>query len=69
MAIEARVRKWGNSVGIAFPKRFVEENKIKVNQKILVSVVKEADLSDIYGSLKPKRSLQELKDMAREGWN
>ncbi len=30
----------------------------------------EADLSEIFGSLKPKRKMsgQEFKDLAREGW-
>ena len=69
MALQARVRKWGNSMGIVFPKEFVEENDLKINQKVLVSVVKEADLSGIYGTLKPKRTAQEFKDLAREGWN
>jgi len=56
-------------MGIVFPKEFVEENDLKINQKVLVSVVKEADLSGIYGTLKPKRTAQEFKDLAREGWN
>ena len=29
---------------------------------------KEADLTDIFGTLKRKMSGQEFKDLAREGW-
>lgn len=70
MAIEVTVRKWGNSLGIILPKELVEQKRIKEDEKILVDVVKEADLSHFYGSLKGKLKLggQELKDMAREGW-
>ncbi len=69
MAFEAVVRKWGNSVGIVFPKEYVKSRNLKVNQKIVVEVTKEADLSRVFGTLKSKQSAQKLKDIAREGWN
>ena len=68
MATEAIVRKWGNSYGITLPKDLVEEKHLKENDKILVEVVKEADLSDIFGSLPRKMSGQAFKDLVREGW-
>lgn len=72
MAVEATARRWGNSLGIVFPKDFVESNNIRPNDRIFVEVVKEADLSDVFGSLKTKgkrMSGQAFKDMVREGWN
>ncbi len=68
MAIEVTVRRWGNSMGVILPKEVVEGGKLKENEKILIEVVKEADLSNLFGSLKRKMSGQEFKDMVREGW-
>jgi antitoxin component of MazEF toxin-antitoxin module len=68
MAVEIMLRKWGNSLGGVFPKSFVEEKGLKPNETILVEVVKKADLSAIFGSLKLKGSAQAMKDEARRGW-
>ena len=69
MALEVKLRKWGNSLGIILPKDFLEKKKIKENEKILVEVVKEADLSVVFKSVK-KRAMsgQEFKEMVRKGW-
>jgi len=66
--IEATVKKWGNSVGIVFPKDFVNSSNIKIDDKIFVNVIKKGSLKNIFGTLEPKTSAQEFKDMVREGW-
>lgn len=68
MAIEVVVKKWGNSVGVILPKELVERESLKENEKVLLEVVKEANLERIFGSLKRKMSGQQFKDMVREGW-
>ena len=68
MNIQTTVKKWGNSVGIILPKEIVEMEKIKVNERILINIVREADLTNIFGSLKKGISGQEFKDMVRKGW-
>jgi len=68
MGATAKVRKWGSSLGIVLPKKIVEEKKLKENDEISIEVVKEADLSKVYGSLDFKKTTQELKDEARKGW-
>ena len=68
MATRAIVKKWGNSIGIILPRELVEKEKLKERDKILVEVVKEADLTKVFGSLKRKMSGQEFKDLVREGW-
>lgn len=69
MATEAIVKKWGNSVGIIFPRDLVKKKRIKVNDKVLVEVVKEVDLRKVFGSLKTKMTSQKFKDLARKGWD
>ena len=68
MAVETTVKKWGNSLGVVFPKEFAAKNQLKVNEKVLVEVVKEADIQKLFGRLERKVSGQEFKDMVRKGW-
>ena len=69
MAVEIMLRKWGNSIGGVFPKSFVEEKGLKANDTVWVDVVKKADLTPIFGSLKFKKSAQQMKDEERKGWD
>ncbi|MBI2669428.1 AbrB/MazE/SpoVT family DNA-binding domain-containing protein [Candidatus Woesearchaeota archaeon] len=69
MTTEAIVRKWGNSMGVILPKDLVEKEHLQENDKILFEVVKEADLTRLFGSLPRKLSGQKFKDLVRRGWN
>ncbi|MBI2550101.1 AbrB/MazE/SpoVT family DNA-binding domain-containing protein [Candidatus Woesearchaeota archaeon] len=68
MAIEVVLKRWGNSIGVVLPKELIDKEKLKENEKVLIEVVKEADLTKLFGSLKRKMSGQEFKDMVRQGW-
>ena len=68
MATEVILRKWGNSIGIILPKELIEKKNLREKDKILVEIVKEADLTKVFGSLKRKISGQEFKNLARKGW-
>ena len=70
MATEAVVRKWGNSLGIILPQELVENVHLHEKDKILVEVVKEADLNGSFGALKGKLKMsgQQFKDLVRGGW-
>ena len=68
MTTETTVKKWGNSLGIILPKELVDYQHLKENDKVSVLVVKEADLTGIYGTLPRKMSGQQFKDMVRKGW-
>ena len=69
MTTSVTVRKWGNSLGVTLPKELVESQNIKEGDKIsLPIVIKKADLSKIFGSIKTGVSGQKFKDLARQGW-
>ncbi|GBE20117.1 MAG TPA: hypothetical protein ENG87_03685 [Candidatus Pacearchaeota archaeon] len=70
MEIETTIKKIGNSFGVLFPKEFVKEKSLQENKKVIINIIKVADLSDIFGSLKGKIKMsgQKMKDLAREGW-
>ncbi len=71
MAIEVTIKKWGNSMGIILPKEIIELKTLKENDKVRIEIVKEANLSNIFGSLKLKRKMtgQQFKDFVRKGWD
>jgi len=68
---EVTIKKWGNSMGIVIPREVIERQHLKENEKVIVTIVKKADLSHLFGMLKGKVKMsgQEFKDLAREGWN
>ena len=69
MAVEVKVKKWGNSMGVILPKVLIEKEHLRENDTINIELVKEADLSNIFGSIKKRKmSGQKFKDMVREGW-
>lgn len=68
MAIEVTLKKWGNSMGIILPKEVIEEKNLKEKDKIMIEVVKKANLKKHFGSLKMNMTGQEFKDMVRELW-
>jgi len=68
MAIDATIRKWGNSFGILLPKEFVERQGFCENEVISVQVVKKADLSRTFGIIHRKATGQGFKEMVRKGW-
>ncbi|MBI5553214.1 MAG: hypothetical protein HY917_00570 [Candidatus Diapherotrites archaeon] len=68
MSTEVTVKKIGNSMGVLFSKQYVEKEGLKPNQKLLLEVVKKADLADVFGSLKTKMTGQQFKDFVRKGW-
>ncbi len=66
--IEVVMRRWGNSLGISFPKRIVVEQRLHENQKILVEIKHVVDLTKLKGLISFKKKAQEIKDEMRSGW-
>jgi len=68
MAIQVKVRKWGNSIGIVLPSEFSEKQGIKENDKITIEIVKEANIKHLFNSLKTSMSGQKFKSMVKKEW-
>lgn len=66
--IETITRKWGNSLGITFPKKVVEEQKLHENQKLMIEIRQVIDFKKLKGLVRFKKSAQQLKDEMRSGW-
>ena len=69
MAVRVIAKKWGNSFGVILPRKLIETKRIKENDEIIIEVVKEADISSLFGTIKKsKLSGQKFKDLVKEGW-
>jgi hypothetical protein len=66
--IECKPRRWGNSLGIAIPKKIVEKEGISPGRPITITLNPKPDLNGLFGSLKFSKTAQQMKDEEREGW-
>jgi len=66
--VEAKVRKWGDSVAVIIPRDIAKNESIGVNDIVHVSFHKEHDLSDLFGRFKTRKTPQQMKDESRAGW-
>jgi antitoxin component of MazEF toxin-antitoxin module len=63
-----KVRRWGNSLGVVLPKELVESERIRENENVSIEVKKETSIKDLFGSVRFRKTAQEIKDDARKGW-
>ena len=68
MKVSARIRRIGNSLGIIIPREEVDMGKIKEGDLVEVEVLRCINLKEIFGSVKFRRTAQELKDEMRREW-
>ena len=69
--LEIEVRKWGDSLAVIIPKHIVQQEGIRVHDNVHIKIEKETDFSDIFGLTRSKlqKTVQELKDDAKKGWD
>ncbi len=68
MASQTLLKKWGNSLAVIIPKKEIREKNLSENDRIKIEIFKEADFSDVFGTLKTKITGQEFKDEIKKGW-
>ena len=68
--LNAKVRKWGDSLAVIIPKETADIEKISASDNVRIKIEKQTDLSDVFGLLKGKlkKTSQQMKDESREGW-
>ncbi len=68
--LNAKVRKWGDSLAVIIPKEIANKENIKMEDTVHLKIERETDLSDVFGLLKGKikKTPQQLKDESRKGW-
>jgi len=69
-SMRAKVRRWGNSLGIVIPKEVVEASGIRPGDEVSAEIRKISNVAEIFGSLRGwRKSAQEIKNEARRGWS
>ena len=65
--ITAKIKKWGNSIGLLIPKEEARKLNLKENQEVVVELIKkENPLKELYGSLKFNKSTEQLLKESRK---
>ncbi len=67
MNTKAKIKCWGNSLGIVLPKGMVEEEGLKEGEEVEITVRKMFDVRSLRGKY-PFKDLQHEKDEMRRGW-
>ena len=67
---EAIPKKWGNSLGIVIPKNIAKKEGITPEKKVTVMlrIEDENPLKELFGTLKFKKTTDELMREIDEGW-
>ena len=67
--VYAKIKKWGNSLGIILPNEIIKSKGIVENEIIEIEIKKKNEpLKKLFGSLIRKISTQIIKDEIKEGW-
>jgi antitoxin component of MazEF toxin-antitoxin module len=69
MEIQGTLRRWGNSFGIVVPVEIVRENRLREGEEITIKVERNKGIKEMFGSLKLKKSAQQIKDELRKEWS
>jgi len=64
----AKVRRWGSSLGIIVPSRVAKELRLKAGDDVVLEI-DQAGIAEAFGSLRDwDVDPQKLKDELRRGW-
>ncbi|MBI4019561.1 MAG: AbrB/MazE/SpoVT family DNA-binding domain-containing protein [Candidatus Aenigmarchaeota archaeon] len=65
--VKIRARAWGNSVGLVIPREIAEKEGIKPGKEVEILITKKTNvLKETFGTMKFKKSAQEMKDELRK---
>lgn len=63
---DGKLKRWGNSFGVVLPADLIKKSRMKEGQDIHIIFTKKSDvLKKTFGTLKTKKSAQEIKDELR----
>ena len=66
---KAKIKTWGNSLGIVIPKEIVIKEDLQENDEVIVKISKKNTLEDFFGKGKGiKINSQKMKDESRKTW-
>lgn len=66
--LKTEVRKWGHSLGLIIPTKFVKKLDLKEREKVEVKLKKIGGAEELFGKFKFGRSTKEIIKEIKEGW-
>ncbi|MEI6731551.1 MAG: hypothetical protein WCK90_02620 [archaeon] len=67
MNITTRTKAWGNSIGIVIPSESIQRLKIKADEEVIISIQKKENvLKELFGTLKTKKTTEQIIKEGRE---
>jgi antitoxin component of MazEF toxin-antitoxin module len=67
MAIEVKLKKWGNSIGIVIPNETIERLSLKPEEQIVIEISKKENvLKELFGAVKFRRPVEKIVKEARK---
>lgn len=66
--MRARVKKWGNSLGLIIPSEVANNAGLKEGDEVEFQLKKYGDVKELFGKY-PMGNIQEIKDELRKEWN
>jgi len=68
MAVEVKLKRWGNSMAVIIPKNVVKMLRVKPNETLEVQVSRKTNvLKEFFGCLKSSKPTVEILKEARKG--
>jgi len=67
MMLRAKVRRWGDSLGLILPKELAAKAGLEEGDEVEITITKAVRLEGLFGKL-PFKDLGALKEELRRGW-
>jgi antitoxin component of MazEF toxin-antitoxin module len=70
LSVLAKVKKWGNSIGLVIPAEVVKKERIRTGDTVEVVLRRKVPrLDEVGGTVKLRHSLEDLIRKMEEGWD
>ncbi len=66
--IHVTAKRIGNSWGVIIPKKTADNLGLTENTELHLEIRQTPKLKELFGTFKPKKSTQQIKNELREGW-
>lgn len=67
MTMEAKTKRWGNSIGVVIPAEMAERLNLKPEETVIIDIAKKSNaLKELFGAMKTKKSTEQMLKEARK---
>lgn len=67
MAIQTKVKKWGNSIGIIIPAEVIRGLNLNPDEEVIIEIEKKGNiLKEMFGTMKSNKTARQILDESRK---